>query len=55
MSYLNAEPDLSTDELFAYGIALEYLHDKKSNNYKDLEKVFLKKRDEFIINYGHKL
>ncbi len=54
LSFFNAEPELTPDELFAYGIALEYLRDQKktrTESYKKLEKQFTKKKDALMKNY----
>ena len=51
-SLLNAEPDLTPDELFAYSVAIEYLNGKKSENHKKLLQQFTTKRDELIKNYS---
>jgi hypothetical protein len=51
LSFFKAEEELTPDELFAYGIALEYLRGKKDANYKKLEQVFTKKRDALAKRY----
>lgn len=51
LSFLNAEEELNPEELFAYGIALEYLRGKKSADYKKLEKIFTKRKGELLKKY----
>ena len=49
--FLTVKEELKPEELFAYGIALKYLQDKKSTNYKKIENLFLKRRDKLIKKY----
>jgi hypothetical protein len=52
LSFLTAEPELTMDELMAYGIALEYLRDKKDKRSENLRKQFTKKKDDLITYYN---
>lgn len=52
LSYLTAEKELEPEELFAYGVALEYLRGKKSADYKKIEKLFMKRKDELLKKYN---
>lgn len=46
------EKELEPDEIFAYGIALDYLKNKKSGDYKRLQELFLKKKDKLSKFYA---
>ncbi len=51
LSFLTAEPELTMDELMAYGIALEYLRDKKDKRSENLRKQFSKKKEDLMTYY----
>jgi hypothetical protein len=54
LSVLNAEEDLSPNELMAYMVALDYLHWKKgkeSADYKKIERQFIKRKDKLMKHY----
>ena len=52
LSFFTAEEELNPEELFAYGMALEYLRGKKSANYKKIENLFLKRKDKLMKKYN---
>ena len=45
------EDKFEPDEILAYGVALDYLKDKKSADYKKLEKLFRTRKDKLIKKY----
>ena len=45
------ENKFELDEILAYGVALEYLKDKKSGDYKKLEKLFRTRKNKLMKNY----
>lgn len=51
LSFLNAEPELTPNELFAYAAAVDYLKGKKSGDHKKLLKQFTKKKNELMQEY----
>ena len=52
LAIFKQEEEPTLDEIFAYGIALEYLKGKKSENTERLQKLFLKKKDKLIEYYS---
>lgn len=51
LSFFNAEPELTVDELMAYSVALDYLRGKKSARHKELLKQFTKKKYALMKDY----
>ena len=51
LSLFSMEDELTMDEIMAYGVALEYMKEKKTGDYKKLEMLFLKKKNKLAEKY----